>query len=29
MLVVIEAIAPDGKIGYFETSYTVDKKLEN
>ncbi len=29
MLVVIEAISPDGKIGYFETSYTVDKKLEN
>lgn len=29
MLVVIEAISPDGKIGYYETKYTVDEKLEN
>jgi hypothetical protein len=29
MLVVIEAISPDGKIGYFETTYTVDKRLES
>ncbi|MFD2724846.1 hypothetical protein [Hyunsoonleella rubra] len=29
MLVVVEAITPDGKIGCFETSYTVEKRLEN
>ncbi|MBC3758422.1 hypothetical protein H7U19_08410 [Hyunsoonleella sp. SJ7] len=29
ILVVVEAITPDGKIGYFETSYTVEKRLEN
>jgi len=29
MLVVIEAISPDGKIGYYETTYTVVKRLEN
>ncbi|MBC3758423.1 hypothetical protein H7U19_08415 [Hyunsoonleella sp. SJ7] len=28
-LVIIEAITPDGKIGYFETSYTVEKHSEN
>lgn len=28
MLVVIEAIAPDGKMGYFETTYNVSKKFE-
>jgi len=28
MLVVIEAISPDGKIGYFETTYNVAKKVE-
>jgi hypothetical protein len=29
MLVVIEAITPDGKLGYYETTYTVEKKLDN
>ena len=29
MLVVIEAISTDGKIGYYETTYTVDKRLES
>lgn len=28
ILVVIEAITSDGKMGYFETSYAVDKKIE-
>ncbi|WP_396602692.1 hypothetical protein [Algibacter sp. R77976] len=28
-LIIIEAITPDGKLGYFETSYTVEKRLEN
>lgn len=28
MLVVVEAITPDGKIGYYETSYKVDEKIE-
>ncbi|TBM99362.1 hypothetical protein EYD45_15500 [Hyunsoonleella flava] len=28
-LIVVEAITPNGKIGYFETTYTVDKRLEN
>lgn len=28
MLVVIEAITEDGKIGYHETTYTVEEKLE-
>ncbi|WP_298555789.1 hypothetical protein [uncultured Algibacter sp.] len=28
-LIIIEAITPHGKIGYFETSYTVEKRLEN
>ncbi|MBC3758424.1 hypothetical protein H7U19_08420 [Hyunsoonleella sp. SJ7] len=28
-LIIIEAIAPNGKIGYFETSYTVEKHKEN
>jgi hypothetical protein len=28
MLVIVEAIAPDGKVGYLETTYKVDKKLE-
>ncbi|GGD16285.1 hypothetical protein [Hyunsoonleella pacifica] len=28
-LIIIEAISPDGKIGYFETSYTIEKRLEN
>ncbi|GAA4967065.1 TonB-dependent receptor plug domain-containing protein [Algibacter aquimarinus] len=29
MLVVIEAISLDGKIGYFETTYNVEEKNEN
>lgn len=29
MLVVIEAITPDGKMGYFETNYTVEEKIDN
>ncbi|MGC6429761.1 MAG: hypothetical protein ACON5F_01840 [Jejuia sp.] len=28
MQVIVEAITPDGKIGYVETEYTVEKKLE-
>ncbi len=28
MLIVIEAISPNGEIGYFETSYTVKEKNE-
>lgn len=28
MQVIIEAITPDGKIGYHEPSYTVVEKLE-
>tara|TARA_R110002049_G_scaffold307520_1_gene508204 strand:- start:13006 stop:15843 length:2838 start_codon:yes stop_codon:yes gene_type:complete len=28
MLVVIEAITPDGEIGYYETTYTVQEKIE-
>ncbi len=28
-LIVVEAITSDGKIGYYETSYTVEKRLEN
>jgi hypothetical protein len=28
MLVIVEAITPDGKIGYFETTYKVEEKLE-
>ncbi|MFD2724845.1 hypothetical protein [Hyunsoonleella rubra] len=28
-LIIIEAITPDGKIGYFETSYTLEKHKEN
>ncbi len=28
MLVVVEAITPDGKIGYFETTYTVEEENE-
>ncbi|RED48875.1 hypothetical protein [Seonamhaeicola aphaedonensis] len=27
--IIIEAITPDGKIGYYETLYTVEKKLDN
>lgn len=28
MLVIVEAISKDGKIGYYETTYTVEEKLE-
>ena len=28
MLVIVEGITPDGKIGYYKTTYTVDEKLE-
>ncbi|TWO33920.1 hypothetical protein E1J38_003865 [Seonamhaeicola sediminis] len=28
-LILIEAITQNGKLGYFETSYTVEKRLEN
>ncbi|TYA74062.1 hypothetical protein [Seonamhaeicola marinus] len=28
MKVIIEAITPDGKLGYFETKYTVEENLE-
>ena len=28
MLVIVESISKDGEIGYYETSYTVDEKLE-
>jgi len=28
MQVIVEGITKNGKIGYFETIYTVDKKIE-
>ncbi|WP_203257419.1 hypothetical protein [Hyunsoonleella ulvae] len=28
-LIIIEAITPDGKIGYFKSRYTVDERKEN